>query len=55
MPGTPARRAVPSCSLSNPSKRVSSSDRHTGTLTEWPPLDTGMLATKYHAYKRGAL
>lgn len=38
-----------------PSDNILVIDRHTGTLTEWPPLDTDTLAGKYHDYKRGAL
>ncbi|WP_433232149.1 hypothetical protein [Actinomadura formosensis] len=38
-----------------PSDTVLVIDRHTGALTEWPPLDTDTLAGKYRDYKRGTL
>lgn len=38
-----------------PSGNILVIDRHTGTLTEWPPLDTDTLAGKYRDYKRGTL
>jgi hypothetical protein len=38
-----------------PSSNILVIDRRAGTLTEWPPLDTDTLASKYHDYKRGTL
>jgi hypothetical protein len=45
--------------IARPATRPSGSmlviDRHTGTLTEWPRLDTDTLAREYRDYKRGGL
>ncbi|WP_143227429.1 hypothetical protein [Actinomadura mexicana] len=38
-----------------PSGNILIVDRNAGTLTEWPPLDTGTLVGKYHDYERGIL
>ncbi|NKZ08824.1 hypothetical protein [Actinomadura latina] len=38
-----------------PSDNILVIDRHTGTFTEWPPLDTDTLASKYRDYQRGTL
>jgi len=38
-----------------PSDNILVIDRHGGTLTEWPRLDTDTLAREYRDYPRGAL